>query len=390
MGAIYRHFHLAAFMRTTMRTLVEGQSIADTYMFGNVALKTPVYDWGYTRQFGDEINWGNAIVMVPSILNDLYGDTSLMAAYYDRMVDFIDYIQREKVESNIVYAALGDWIEDDNADTSGFITGMWGYYLAIQAMARMANVTGHMEDAEMYSALAPQIRDAFNAEFFDDRSGQYRNNGSTGVSNATQAAQALALDSGLVEEGNRQSVLQALVNLSYAYGPANESGPHLSGGLIGLSPIVRALSAGGYDDVLWEALNQNEQPSYGFFIAPTAANSNGLTSAEATYLTMKGEAASKWTLGDDGAFALEVTVPSNMRAEARVPGQNVQASGRAERVGEEERYVHTVCHLESIGLGAPSPSWKDKTLAQYLVFSRSSLALPCLCIQPDLECSTFT
>ena len=66
MGAIHRNYDLDAYLRTTMRHLVEGQSIADTPMFGNVALKTPVYDWGYTGRFGDEINWGNAIILVPA------------------------------------------------------------------------------------------------------------------------------------------------------------------------------------------------------------------------------------------------------------------------------------------------------------------------------------
>ncbi|MET8260153.1 hypothetical protein [Micromonospora sp. NPDC005205] len=46
MGAIHRDFQLNAYMRTTMRHLVEGQSLADTPMAGNVALKTPVYDSG--------------------------------------------------------------------------------------------------------------------------------------------------------------------------------------------------------------------------------------------------------------------------------------------------------------------------------------------------------
>ena len=97
MGAIHRNYDLDAYLRTTMRHLVEGQSMADTPMFGNVALKTPVYDWGYTGRFGDEINWGNAIILVPALLYELYGDTQTMARYYDRMVDFADYIQRQKV-----------------------------------------------------------------------------------------------------------------------------------------------------------------------------------------------------------------------------------------------------------------------------------------------------
>ncbi|RMZ46469.1 alpha-L-rhamnosidase family protein [Aspergillus flavus] len=43
-GALARNFQFPAFLRTTAHHLVEGQSIANTSMAGNVALKTPVYD----------------------------------------------------------------------------------------------------------------------------------------------------------------------------------------------------------------------------------------------------------------------------------------------------------------------------------------------------------
>ncbi|KAI7225848.1 hypothetical protein KC330_g9014 [Hortaea werneckii] len=401
MGALYRNFDFAAFMRTTMRTLVEGQSIADTYMFGNVALKTPVYDWGYTRKFGDEINWGGAIVLVPSILHDLYGDTSMMTEYYDSMVDFVDYIQREKVENNLVFGALGDWVEaEGGASTNGYITGTWGYYLIVKAMARMANITGHQDDAECYSALVSEIRNAFNAAFFDDESGRYRNNGSTGISNATQAMQALALDSGLVEDENRQSVQQALVDLMYAFAPANESGPHFSGGTIGMGPIVRALADADHDDVLWDALHQNQYPSYGYFLRSTSANPDGLTtiperwsiedsknhmilaqieewfhtalagitplklktlsilgedglvfkpklvgdmkSAKGTYMTAKGEAKSTWTRDAKGNFEWQIVVPANTQATVHVPligGGGTQASDRVSQIGRSKKYA---------------------------------------------------
>ncbi|KAH8679368.1 putative alpha-L-rhamnosidase [Ilyonectria robusta] len=401
MGAISRNFHLSAFMRTTIRHLAEGQSIADTSMAGNVALKTPVYDWGYSGRFGDEINWGDAIVLVPSLLHDLYGDTTVMAAYYDRMTAFVDYIQREKVQGHIVDAALADWVEDDS-QTSGRITGTWGYYLTIRAMARMANITGHTDDADRYTILAGEIRDAFNDAFYSDARGLYTNTGNNGTSNATQAAQALALDAGLVPDQRHKQILDALVKLAYDYPSSDGRGPHLSGGTIGMGPIVRALSAGDRDDVLWAALQQNDRPSYGYFMAPTEANPGGFTtigeewsrsasknhmilaqidewfhagvagirptalnsisstwedrlvfqpkligdleSAAGTYQTPKGEARSEWKRTAKGAFTLSVTVPANTKAEVRVPAKGaVQASRRAKRVGTDNGYaIYTV------------------------------------------------
>ncbi|MFF5081781.1 family 78 glycoside hydrolase catalytic domain [Actinoplanes sp. NPDC000266] len=373
MASIERNFQLDAFLRTTMRHLVEGQSLADTPMYGNVALKTPVYDWGYSGRFGDEINWGNAIVLVPAILEQLYGDPALMSANYDRMVRFVDYIQRQKAQGFIVDAALGDWVGDE--PTSGRITGTWGYYLTAQAMARAAKLTGRTDDVSKYETLAANIKTAFNASFFNEALGRYTATGNAGTEGASQTAQALALDAGLAPDDQRGKVLNALVELVYAYHP-NGTGPHLSGGTLGMGPIVRVLMNADRDDVLWETLQQNDQPSYGYFMASTPANPGGmttmgerwnrgdsknhmilaqieewfhagiagigvsgdrlvfkpkpvgdLTNAAGTYETRQGTARSSWTK-KDGRFALTVTVPANTTAEVWAPAGS-KASGRA-------------------------------------------------------------
>ena len=385
MGAIHRNYDLASYLQTTMHHLVEGQSVTDTPMFGNVALKTPVYDWGYSGRFGDEINWGNAIVLVPYMLYELYGDTETMARYYDRMVMFVDYIRREKVgtgpDEHIVDAALSDWVAPDQ--TSGRITGTWGYHAMISRMAQMAELTGHSADAEEYAQLADDIKGAFNAAFFNDTLGRYTASGNAGPDGATQTAQALALDAGLVPDARQDDVLNALVELVYAFHP-HGGGPHFSGGTIGMAPIIRSLAAGGRDDVLWDLLQENDEPSYGFFLEPTPANPGGMTTmgerwtrgdsknhmilaqieewfhthlagirmasgstaygqlviqprlvgdltfVDGSYETPQGLAQSSWTRSDEG-FELTVTVPSNTTAEVWVPhgGGEVDAPPRA-------------------------------------------------------------
>jgi alpha-L-rhamnosidase len=386
MGAIHRNHELAAYLRTTMRHLVEGQSIADTPMFGNVALKTPVYDWGYTGRFGDEINWGNAIILVPALLYELYGDTQTMTRYYDNMIRFADYIQREKVgtgpDAHIVDAALADWVAADQ--TSGRITGTWGYYVMISKLAMMAELTGHTADAPRYRTLATDIKGAFNAHFYNTTLRRYTTDGNGGTTGATQTAQALALDAGLVPDSERGAVIDALVELVYAFHPVGD-GPHFSGGTIGMAAIVRALADGGRDQVLWDLLQENEEPSYGFFMEPTTANPNGMTTmgerwnrrdsknhmilaqieewfhtglaglraadgsiayrqlvvqprlvgdlrrVAGSYHTPHGLARSEWTR-TDRRFTLTVTIPPNTTAEIRVPvrdGHVVTAPHRA-------------------------------------------------------------
>ena len=306
---------------TPTKDLITGVRLpADTPIAGNVALKTPVYDWGYSGRFGDEINWGNAIVLVPSILHQLYGDTATMAASYDRLVRFVDYLQRQKVvDGFFVDAALADWVSAE--PISGRITGTWGYYLTIQSMARIATLTGHPADANRYTALAEEIKAAFNRAFFNEAQGRY-----AGPEGPTQAAQALALDAGLVPEGSQGKVLDALVELIYALHP-NGTGPHFSGGTIGMGPIVRALMNGDRDDVLWAALQQNDQPSYGYFLESTPANPGGMTTigeASGSYETPAGWARSAWTK-TNSRFSLSVTVPANTQAEVWVPATDKRA-----------------------------------------------------------------
>jgi alpha-L-rhamnosidase len=269
MGSIHRDFDLSAYLRTHERHLVEGQSTADTPMAGNVALKTPVYDWGYTGRFGDEINWGNAIILVPGFLRQLYGDVETAARYYEPMVRFADYIARQKAVGHIVDAALADWVSAE--PVSGRITGTWGYYLMIKELAALAAATGHTGDAGRYQDLSAEIAAAFHRTFWDPSRRLYADNGAV-----SQSAQALALDAGLVPEPERQAVLDGLVAMIYAFHP-NGDGPHFSGGTIGMAPTVRALSAGGRDDVLWDLIHEDEQPSYGYFMESTVANPGGMT-----------------------------------------------------------------------------------------------------------------
>ncbi|MEV4033639.1 family 78 glycoside hydrolase catalytic domain [Streptomyces umbrinus] len=371
-ASLHRTFGYDAYLRTMQRHLAEGQSKAGDNI-GNVALKAPVYDWGYIGRFGDEINWGNGIVLTPWLLYETYGDTQTMTRYYPQMQAFLNYIRTRKAgtgaDACIVDAALADWIAAEN--TSGRITGTWGYYQIADRMARMADLIGRDGDASEYRSLAAAIKRAFNDAFYNSSLGRYTGQGDQGTAGATQAAQALALVEGLVPDSERQRVLDALVELVGNYRPFG-GGPHFSAGTIGLAPVVRALMDGGRDDVLWDVLQEDTQPSYGFFMASTTANPGGLTTipenwgfgasknhmillqieewfhsglagirqvpgsvgyrelvidprpvgdltqVEGSYRTPYGKVTTEWTRRN-GTFRLTVGIPPNTTAEVRVP-----------------------------------------------------------------------
>jgi alpha-L-rhamnosidase len=283
MASLNVNFDYSAYLRNMEVQLVEGQSKAGADS-GNVALKTPVYDWGYSGQFGDEINWGSSIVQVPYLLYKLYGDTQTMRDHYDAMKTYMDFVARRKATDYVVTALLADWVS--NESTSQQIFGTWGYYISAKYMSEMAALIGRGAEAAAYGELAANIKTAFNTRFFNTTLHRYTANGNAGTTGATQAAQAIALDAGLVPDGERANVLNALVENIYAYRPFG-GGPHFSAGHVGLGPVVRSLLEGGRSDVLWDVMQENSRPSYGFMLQPTAAHPEGMTAMP-----------ERWTLSD--------------------------------------------------------------------------------------------
>ncbi len=372
MGSLNVNFDYAAYLRNMEVQLVEGQSKAGADS-GNVALKTPVYDWGYSGQFGDEINWGSSIVQVPWLLHKLYGDTQTMRRYYSEMETYMDFLARRKATDFVVTALLADWVSSEQ--TSQQIMGTWGYYLSAKYMSEMAALIGQDADAATYATLAQNIKTTFNNRFFNTTLHRYTAAGNGGTTGATQTAQAVALDAGLVPEGERQNVLNALVENIYAYQPFG-GGPHFSAGHVGLGPVVRSLLEGGRSDVLWDVMQQDTRPSYGFNMLPTTAHPEGLTThperwtlgdsqnhmillqieewfhtgvagikqapnsiayreliykptpvgdlthAKGHYTTPQGTARSEWRRNETGITRFDVTVPANTKATVYVPAKS--------------------------------------------------------------------
>jgi hypothetical protein len=195
-------------------------------------------------------------------------------------------------DTHIVDAPLGDWVAAD--PTSGRITGTWGYYTMISKLATIAHLTGHTADADKYRALAVDIKAAFNAHFYNTQLHRYTTDGNVGTTGATQTAQALALDAGLAPEGERESILNGLVELT-AY---------------------RAL-----------------------VIQPKVVGD--LTSVKGSYHTPQGVVRAEWAR-TAGRFTLTVVVPTNTTAEIWVPtqgGRVVLTPNRAEFLRTEGDYA---------------------------------------------------
>jgi alpha-L-rhamnosidase len=151
---------------------------------------------------------------------------------------------------------LGDWFDygprspGEAQLTPKALTATAIYYYDIILLAKMMELTNHKEEAINMTALAGEVKKAFNAKFFNNQTKVY----STG----SQTAMSMPLCVGLVNENDRKEVFKNLVDSITA------SGKSLTAGDIGFHFLVKALEEGGASQLLFDMNFRNDVPGYGY------------------------------------------------------------------------------------------------------------------------------
>ena len=209
--------------------------------------------------YDDDPNWGGTSILIPYRNYRLYGDKTLMKTYYSKMKSLIDYYATKStgyIMQGNSYSVLSDWGQNTAGLTNqvpGEFTITTTYYYMLNAMAEMATQLGNSADAQKYSALAVNVKKAFNTKFY----GQY-NSGVYEYGN--MAEYGMPLYYGLVDSTNVASVASKLAT------SVKNSNYKIKCGEIGLKPILMSLAKYGYNDVVYKMVNQTDYPSYGYFV----------------------------------------------------------------------------------------------------------------------------
>jgi alpha-L-rhamnosidase len=205
----------------------------------------PTSGWGY--QWGNGPAWDSAYVLIPWYLYQYDGDTRILAEHYDRLKLYVDYLT-SKAKDHIVAIGLGDWVPAKTT-TPERVTSTGYYYRDALIVSKAAALLGKAEDTKKYADLASAIRDAFNKEFYDPKTGLY--------AGGTQTAMSCALYHGLVPPEERTKVLGKLVE-----GIQAQSG-HLDAGILGTKYLIDSLTAAGRGDVVYSMATKTDYPSWG-------------------------------------------------------------------------------------------------------------------------------
>jgi len=250
MGAsVHYNYNLYPLYRKAIRDMIDAQT--SDGLIPDIAPEFVPFEGG----FRDSPEWGSAGVILPWMIWQWYGDLALIKEDMPMMKKYVAYLGT-KADGHILSHGLGDWF-DYGPTTPGeaqltpkALTATAIYYYDIALLSQMMELTGNKEEAQKMTALAEEVKKAFNTKFFNSQTKVY----STG----SQTAMAMPLCVGLVNENDRKAVFKNMVD------SISVSGKKLTAGDIGFHFLVKALEEGDGSQLLFDMNFRDDVPGYGF------------------------------------------------------------------------------------------------------------------------------
>jgi len=200
---------------------------------------------------GGTAAWGDAGVICPWTIYQVYGDKRILAEHYDAMQQWVDYCQGTTKGTLLRPAqGYGDWLSI-KADTPKDVLATAYFAYSTKLTAQVAEVLGKTDDARKYQQLFEDIKKAFNEAYVSD-AGRIKGD--------TQTVYVLALAFDLLPEDKQETVTEYLVD------DIKQRNWHLSTGFVGTKDLMTTLTRFGRTDVAYHLFHNETFPSWGFSI----------------------------------------------------------------------------------------------------------------------------
>ncbi|MEP7323367.1 MAG: family 78 glycoside hydrolase catalytic domain [Saprospiraceae bacterium] len=248
-NSIHYNFNVYHLFKKLVLDMMDAQ--LSNGMVPDIAPELVVFGGG----FRDSPEWGSAAVILPWLIYTLYGDEKIIDLAYPMIQKYVAYL-KSKSTGNIVSHGLGDWYDYGPKApgvaqlTPKALTATAIYYYDVLILQKMAALLQNKEDLRIYQQLGNEIKIDFNLSFYNPETKIY----STG----SQTAMAMPLCFGLVDEVDRQKVLQNLID------SVSINNNALTAGDIGFHFLVQALDEGGASQLLYDMNNRNDVAGYGY------------------------------------------------------------------------------------------------------------------------------
>jgi alpha-L-rhamnosidase len=197
--------------------------------------------------------WGDAGVICPWTIYEVYGDKRILERDLPAMTKWVDYLQAHSVDlirENDRGNDYGDWLSI-GADTPKDLIGTAYFAYSTHLLAKSYAALGQSEQASKYQDLFEKIKVAFDKMFVAE-DGHIQGN--------TQCSYLLALKFELLPEDLRPRAAQYLAD------DVKAKDWHLSTGFLGVSYLLPVLSQAGKGETAYRLLLQDTFPSWLFSV----------------------------------------------------------------------------------------------------------------------------
>lgn len=236
-GLVY-NYDCRKMIEQTMQQIADAQH-ADGSM-PEIAPEYIRFDGSWAPPFQESPEWGGALVALPALYAQHYGDSSLIRKYLPAMVRYVNYLATRD-SCGILKMGLGDWY-DYGPGKAGFAKNT---PVALVATAHYYRWTRMVASFDPRLSYLHQRADSIKAAFLRTFELQ------------SQAAYALAIENGLYREGERQSLMERLID------DIHRHGDRLTTGDVGTPYLFKVLVDNGQADLLYTMLNHDDVPGYG-------------------------------------------------------------------------------------------------------------------------------
>ncbi len=197
--------------------------------------------------------WGDAGVICPWTIYQMYGDLQLLENMYPSMVKWIEFGEAnstDHIRNRERGSDYGDWLSI-NANTDKELIGTAFHAYSTSLVAKAAATLGKKDDAERFTKLFGEIKESFIRKYVapDGR-----------IKGDTQCTYLMALKFDLLPESLRATAA------TYLEKDIAAKGDHLSTGFVGVSFMLPELTKSGKTDTAYKLLHQETFPSWLFSI----------------------------------------------------------------------------------------------------------------------------
>ena len=235
-GTATYNMDIASFFTAWLRTYEDCQSTAGA--FPDIA---PV-------RGGGSPGWGDAGVICPWRIYQVYHDRRMLEERYDGMVRWIEYLQKNSKDCVRPSEGYGDWL-NVNAEMPKDVISTAYFAYSTSLMVKIAKVLGKDDDAARFQTLLEKIKSEFNRAFVD-ADGRIKGH--------TQTTYLMALGFDLLPAEKRPLAVKHLVDL------IEERNTHLSTGFLGVNLLLPVLTQIGRTDLAYQLLQNETYPSWGY------------------------------------------------------------------------------------------------------------------------------